>query len=102
MRFPTKRRFAPATEIGETVSLPYCDHLDEETLEIYLLGRLLSQQTFVQDESDLDIIETHLGICETCFLRAELLNATLSEIRRILASEQSQPKWKVMTAGANY
>jgi anti-sigma factor RsiW len=81
------------------------NHIEEEILEAYLLGRLPAQQTGNCEEPGLVSVEEHLLICSPCIERAEELDATISLLKTALAdvamNRHRRRKQKVMTASGS-
>jgi anti-sigma factor RsiW len=78
-------------------------HLEEELLEVYLLGRLPAQQAGKANDPELCGIEEHLLMCPSCVARAEQLDETAAALKAALlalhaerTSRTREPK--VMTA----
>lgn len=70
----------------------------EETLELYVLGRLPAQQIGDPHDAELVSVETHLLVCEACQQRATELELETRELRAVLAQLPEAAKPKTFTA----
>ncbi|MBV8864552.1 MAG: hypothetical protein JO210_04035 [Acidobacteriaceae bacterium] len=61
---------------------PYLDHPNEEALERFLLQR--------SEESELEVLETHILACETCITRLETLELQIANLKAALATAEEQ------------
>jgi hypothetical protein len=71
----------------------------EETLELYVLGRLPGQQIGDPHDGELVSVEIHLLVCGTCQDRATELERETRELRAALAQLPEAAKPKTLTAG---
>ncbi len=68
-------------------------HLEEEELELYLLGKLTGAR--------IHFVEEHLLYCECCIRNAELIHRDIIVVRDILRQyERSATAAKISTASA--
>jgi hypothetical protein len=77
-----------------------CRAISEEKLESYVLGRLPGQLRGIQDDLEVETVEIHLLVCETCQTRDTALEAETQELRAILRRIEKMSKPKTFTAGA--
>jgi hypothetical protein len=72
----------------------------EETLELYVLGRLPGQQGRNADHPEVEAVEIHLLTCVSCQERAGVLEIETRELRKILRQLEATAKPKTFSAGS--